>query len=228
MEVPSCVCRLSNGTFFTSFSTRQQQASQNTAASDRPVPLQVPEHAIRYNGTDTGGIVPWKHRTRLSLLQPSLDARAKKVFLLKKKADERLGLWRSFEVDDPVLVQVLRPGEVKWLLEVVKKRCLLPPTSFVCHKYKGLCLQTICGRALLKAPKLCLAAFIVGCQVQLQTLCRRSRPRGLPCQRWSFEALELRSRSHLMMLFRISQIPVSNQAPYRSRRIEPPHHRNSQ
>lgn len=41
----------------------------------------------------------------------------------KRTADERRGPWTSFEVQDRVLVQGLRPGDAKWLPGVIEKRC---------------------------------------------------------------------------------------------------------
>ncbi|XP_042148141.1 uncharacterized protein K02A2.6-like, partial [Ixodes scapularis] len=98
----------------------------------KPLQHRVDLFLFRYRNTPTAtaGQTPaelflsWKPRTRLSLLQPSLEGRTHERFSrAKKTADERRGPWRSFEVQARVLVQGLRPGDAKWLPGVVEKWC---------------------------------------------------------------------------------------------------------
>lgn len=84
----------------------------------------------RNTPTTTTGQTPaelflsWTPRTRLTMLQPDLERRMEERFCkVKGKADEKRGSWRAYKQGESVLVQGLRPGEPKWLLGVIEKRC---------------------------------------------------------------------------------------------------------
>ncbi|KAL1468690.1 hypothetical protein MTO96_041315 [Rhipicephalus appendiculatus] len=66
----------------------------------------------------------WTPRTRLTMLQPDLERRMEERFCkVKGESDENRGSWRAYKEGESVLVQGLRPGEPKWLLGVIEKRC---------------------------------------------------------------------------------------------------------
>ncbi|KAM7288762.1 uncharacterized protein ISCGN_028946 [Ixodes scapularis] len=110
----------------------RQLLDERKTGIKKPLQHRVDLFLFRYWNTPTAttGRTPaelflsWKPRTRLSLLQPSLEGRMHERFSrAKRTADERRGPWTSFEVQDRVLVQGLRPGDAKWLPGVVEKRC---------------------------------------------------------------------------------------------------------
>ncbi|XP_049273703.1 uncharacterized protein K02A2.6-like [Rhipicephalus sanguineus] len=110
----------------------RQLLDERSSGQSKTLQHRIDLFLFRYRNTPTTttGQTPaelflsWSPRTRLTMLQPDLERRMEERFSkVKAQVDERRGSERAYKEGESVLVQGLRPGDPKWLIGVIERRC---------------------------------------------------------------------------------------------------------